>query len=367
MKHRVGYCTDTHGVGGAEQSMLHLLGGLDRGAWEPTLVCHPHPDLELLVERARAGGVPVVGLPQRLDSWRSISRFAARLRELRPAVFHAHLTWPMACQGGILAAVLARTPAIVTTVHLFVELPYGLRARLRHRLLGVGVHRHVAVSKALGQRLHARFKVPAPKIRVVPNGIPLQSFAGKEARGLRARLGLPLQRPLVLMVGRLVAQKGQQDLLEAATRIPAAHFVLVGEGPDRELLQDKTRSLGLQERVTFLGQRADVAELLSLCDLFVLPSLFEGLPLSILEALAAARPVVATNVGGNSEVITDGETGLLVPPADPSALARALLRLLADEDLAQRLATLGQALVGRTYSVQAMVRGVTVVFEELLR
>ena len=367
MKHRIVFYTDTQGFGGAEQSLLHLMAGLERGAWDPWLACHPRADIEPLLDGARARDVPLLPLPPLFDGWKSTWRFASQLREMRPHVFHAHLTWPLACKHGLLAAVLARVPAVVTTVHLFVELPYPLRARLLHRLVGLGVHRHIAVSRALGRRLQERFKIPGQAIRAVPNGIPLASFAGAEESPLRSTLAGPTSRPIVLNVGRLVGQKGQLHLLEAAALIPAAQFVFAGDGPDRDVLQAKALELGLDERVTFLGQRADIADLLSACDVFVLPSLFEGLPLSILEAMAAAKPVVATSVGGNPEVIADGETGLLVPPADPAALAAALRRVLSDAALAARLAAAGHAEVQRGYSVDAMVRGVTAVYAELLR
>jgi glycosyltransferase involved in cell wall biosynthesis len=148
--------------------------------------------------------------------------------------------------------------------------------------------------------------------------------------------------------------------------VPEATFVLAGDGPLRPRLEELARSLGLAERVLFLGHRDDVPALLASCDLFVLPSLYEGLPLSLLEAMASGRPAIATDVPGSNEVVHHAESGLLVPRADPLALADAIRRLLADPAAAERLARAGRARVDRDFSVERMVRGVEAVYDQLL-
>ncbi len=142
--------------------------------------------------------------------------------------------------------------------------------------------------------------------------------------------------------------------------------MLVGDGPERGALESQVATLGLRDRVQFLGYRPDIPGLLAGCDLFVLPSLYEGLPLSILEAMAAGKPVVATAIGGTDEVIVPDCTGLLVPPGDAPALATAIRTLLADPPLARRLARAGQARVATMFSAAQMVRQVTQVYDELL-
>jgi glycosyltransferase involved in cell wall biosynthesis len=164
----------------------------------------------------------------------------------------------------------------------------------------------------------------------------------------------------------LAEQKGLCYLLKAAVLVPEAIFVLAGEGPGRASLEAQVRELGLNKRVLFLGYRQDVPDLLACCDLFVLPSLFEGLPLSILEAMAANKPVVASAVGGNDEAIVHGETGLLVPPANPTALAAAIQTVLSNSDLSRRLAAAGKARVHEHFSAEAMVRQVAHIYEEVL-
>jgi glycosyltransferase involved in cell wall biosynthesis len=170
----------------------------------------------------------------------------------------------------------------------------------------------------------------------------------------------------VLTAARLDSQKGHEYLLRAAAGVPEATFILAGDGPLRPRLEELARSLGLAERVLFLGHRDDVPALLASCDLFVLPSLYEGLPLSLLEAMASGRPAIATDVPGSNEVVHHAESGLLVPRADPLALADAIRRLLADPAAAERLARAGRARVDRDFSVERMVRGVEAVYDQLL-
>src|SRR5262249_5244968 len=145
--------------------------------------------------------------------------------------------------------------------------------------------------------------------------------------GLRERLGAGPERPVVLTLGRLDAQKGYPVLLEAAAQLPDADFAVAGEGPERDVLEDLAGRLGIADRVHFLGHRTDVPELLAAADVFALPSLYEGSSLAVLEAMAARRAVVSSAVGGTEELIEDGESGLLVPPGDAAALAGAIRRL----------------------------------------
>jgi glycosyltransferase involved in cell wall biosynthesis len=149
--------------------------------------------------------------------------------------------------------------------------------------------------------------------------------------------------------------------------MPPAVFLFAGDGPERPRLEATARALGIADRVRFLGHRTDVPELLALCDLFVLPSLYEGLPLSVLEAMAAARPVVASAVGGTDEAVVHGETGLLVTPASAASLCEAISSLLADRERAVRMGRAGQARATREFSVDRMVSGVVAVYEELLQ
>jgi len=258
-------------------------------------------------------------------------------------------------------------PVVIATAHTCQEFPK--RCFLLHvqpRLVAVGVSRYLAVSEAAAQLLRRAFRIPAWKVQVVHNGIPLAAFDRPPNSALRATLSLATQRPIVLTTARLGREKGHEYLLKAAALVPEAMFVFVGEGPERASLEAQARELAIGNRIVFLGYREDIPDLLASCDLFILPSLCEGLPLSILEAMAASKPVIASAVGGNKEVIVHGETGLLVPPADPVALTGAILAILSDPALARRLATAGKARVQREFAAGTMVRHVTQVYDELL-
>ena len=368
MRRLVCFFTDTVGFGGAEQALLTLAAGLDRATWEPVLIFHPSPGVEPLLSGARAQGLrllPVSPMPDGLTGARRLLPFARQLRRLRPAVFHAHLVWPLACKYALMAAILARVPAIVATQQLFVQFRLDASIYAQQRLVAAGIGRYLPVSRDLAARLRERLHIPATKLQVIHNSINTAAYEAPADPALQARLS-PAGRPVVLCVARLDAQKGHRHLLAAAASVPQAQIVLAGDGPERTALRRQAAELGLQDRVTFLGYRADVAALLAASDICVLPSLYEGLPLAVLEAMAARKPVVATHIGGTTEAITSGETGLLVPPADPAALAQSIRTLLSDPALAANLSAAGYAHVRDSFSAARMVQQVTGVYTELL-
>ena len=368
MRQTIVYFTDTTGFGGAEQALLTLITGLNRDEWCPLLMYHPSSGVAPLLEQAQQLHVelwPVLRMPDGREGARHVLRFTRELRSRRPAVFHAHLTWPLACKFGLVGAILARVPAIVATVHLYVEFPIDRSILAQQRLIVSAAGRYIAVSCDTAQRLIRKLHLPAGKVQVIHNGVTLQPSADRSAAIDRARR-LSGDHPIVLTVARLDEQKGHQYLLEAAVQVPEAQFVLAGDGPLRSALEAQARSLGLEGRVKFLGYCTDVPEWLAECDVFVLPSLYEGLPLSILEAMAAGRPIIATQIGGTDEAVLDGETGLLVPPADPTALAAAIRSILGDRVFAQRLASAGRRRVEQEFSTAAMLQQVTQVYTELL-
>ena len=356
--------TDSSGFGGAEQSLLNLMAGLKAQSWRPVLMYHTSPGIVPLIEAAARLDVelwPVPRMPDGLLGARRVGAFSRELRARQPDVFHAHLTWPLACKFGLVGAILARVPAIVATVQLYVEFPLDLSIFVQQRLIVAGIGRYVAVSQEVAQRLIHKLRWPARKVQVIRNCV-----STADSNPIR---NLPTDRAdqaVVLTVARLDVQKGHRYLIEAAARVPEAQFVLAGDGPMRASLEAQARSLGVERRVRFLGHRDDISDLLADCDVFVLPSLYEGLPLSILEAMSAGKPVIATQIGGTDEAVIAGETGLLIPPADPAALAAAIRTLLADQPLAKRLASAGRARVEQEFSAIKMVQQVIDVYDELL-
>lgn len=369
MARSIFFYTDSAIFGGAEQALLMLIGALDRTAWKPTLLLDEAPggpplaqhlgDLEVEVRTVRpmplgrAGAMAVPGLVR-------------TLRRDRPDVFHAHLSWPMAAKYALASAVLARVPATVATVQLFPRFELDRSNLWQLRAVAAGVGRYVAVSHDIAAQLHRRMRWPAAKIEVVHNAVHLDRVVTGDPSALRAELTGGRDRRIVLTAARLDEQKGHPVLLEAAARLPDVVFALAGDGPDRAALEAQASSLGLEDRVVFLGHRTDVPQLLAACDVFALPSLFEGSSLALLEAMAGRRAVVSSAIGGTEELIADGEQGLLVPAGDAGALAAALRRLLTDAELRRDLADAARARVERDFSPAAMAGRVTGIYAELL-
>jgi glycosyltransferase involved in cell wall biosynthesis len=359
---------DSNVFGGSEQVLLQLLGGLDRARWRPVLLHHPEPGLARLVDGARLAAVQTYSVPRVTDA-----NFLIRLPQLgraivaqRPAVFHAQLNWPLACKFGLLAATLGRVPAIVATVHLVIEELLNGNVRLQGRIVGAGVHRYLAVSQHIRGQLTAVMRWPEQKLRVVPSGIDPAPFSQPRDLALRQWLTRGSQRPIVFTAARLSPEKAIDVLVSAAARVPEAVFAIAGDGPERAAIRAQAEALGITARVRLLGPRSDIPALLAACDVFVLPSLVEGLPISVLEAMAAARPVVATRIGGTDEVVTDGKTGLLVPAGDPESLAAAIESFLADPERGRLAGMAGRDQLLARFTSSAMIDAVSTTYDELL-
>jgi glycosyltransferase involved in cell wall biosynthesis len=361
---RVVHYVDSDVFGGTEEAALHLMASLDRTRWAPVLLYHAGPGVARLVEVAERLGVRTNAV-SRVDQGRRIAGLLPLWRAIRaerPAIFHAHLSWPLACKYGVLAAWLARVPAIVATAHLYVELRRNRRPPVMLRPL----RRIMAVSDEVKARYVGELGVPAHKLAVVRNGIRVPPLVRPADPALRAELVRDGPDYVIITPARLHEQKGHAFLLAAAAQIPDASFVLAGDGPCRVELEAQARDLGIAERCIFLGHRSDVPDLLAAADLFVLPSLYEGLPISVLEAMAAERPVVATAIGGTDEAVTHELTGLLVPPRDAAALASAIHRMRADPALAGRLASAGRERVERAFSSDVTARHVMRIYDEVM-
>lgn len=362
------FYTDSRVLGGAENAMFMLLESLDRAEWEPTLLLEDAPGVEPLAERAAALAVPVrrvKPMPLGLTGARRVPALARLLRRERPDVFHAHMSSPVACKWGLAAAVLARVPAVLGTVQVGEYEPPDRSAYRQLRALARGVDRYLAVSRDIADELVERLGWPAAKVEVSYNAVDVARFEVEAPAGLREELGGE-ERSLVLTPARLDAQKGHRVLFEAIAQVPGALFLLAGEGPEREALEALAEELGIDGRVRFLGRREDVPQLLATCDVFALPSLYEGSSLAVLEAMAARIPVVSSAIGGTDELIEDGRGGLLVPPGDSEALAAALRRVLGDEELRRSLATRARERVEQGLTREQMASRVTGVYRQLL-
>ena len=357
---------DSRVVGGAERIALQTMTGLDRQDWRPVLFHHGEPGLATLVELAGQHAITNRVVP-RMESVHDLAQmphFWRTLRAEEPTVFHAHLTWPLSCKYGLLAAVLARIPAVVATAHT--RLPIREPLRGQPKVVAHLVDRYLAVSDAVAGQLRNDFGIDASQVEVVRNGIDGRRFIVERSAALRTALTNGRRGPVVLTVARLDDGKGHRDLLRAATLVPDALFALAGDGPLRTSLESDARMLGVSHRVLFLGERQDVPALLACADLFVLPSLSEGLPLSVLEAMAAGVPVVATAIAGIDEMITNGCTGLLVPPGDPAALAEAIHSVCRRPEHARSMARAARERVLNEFTRDDMVTHVTRIYGEVL-
>lgn len=359
---------DSDRFGGAERSLLHLATALDPARWRPLLLHHDVPGLAPLARAAADAGiesrtVPALRGPGLLTNLPSVARL---LRAVRPTAFHAHLNWPLACAGGLIAARWGAVPATIATVHLFGPLPHGPSIAVLRRVHPLLVDRYIAVSHDIARHMGATLGTPPARVRVIHNGIDLAPFLAADAgrAGARSALGIATGVPLVLSTARLDAQKGLLRLVEAARDVPYAIFLIAGDGPERAALEAAARRGGVEERVRLLGPRDDVPALLAACDVFALPSRFEGAPLAILEAMAARRPVVASRIGGVDELVLDEVTGLLVPPDNAAALAAAIVRLIATPALRASLADAGRARA-LEFAAPAMASAVMALYDEL--
>ena len=339
--------------------MLTLLRGFDRKRFRPFLVC-PDEVADLV-----AGDVPpdVTLLRLTLRSPRQIReivRLGAFLRRQRIAVLHSHLFY-----ASLFASPVARAcgvPVIVETSHINEFWRQGWKARyFVDRLVGRCVDRYIAVSHANARYLIEIKGLPARKVEVIQNGCDLRRFVVvPSSEPARRALGFAPEDQVLLVVGRLEPQKGHAVMLQALAALrrefPRVRLACVGEGALRASLEEQARAAGCQDIVRFAGYQRNIVEWLSVADVVVLPSLFEGLPLVAIETLAARRPMVASAVDGTPEVVIDGRTGRTVPPGDSQALAEAIAGLLRDPAWAASLAGAGHAWVWGRFSEERQIR-----------
>jgi len=350
-------------IGGAEKALARLLAHMDRDRFVPSVACLYGGDGPIGHE-IRALGIPVVDLEMTAKwRWDAFWRLYGLLRRERPTILH---TWMFHANipGRVLGR-LAGVPIIVSG-----ERTMGMESRWRYglnRMTDPLTDRVVCVSQQVADFVANQVGIPQDKLVVIPNGIQLPDLQRlPDRRQARAKLGLPVDQVLVGTVARLDPVKRLDVLLQALTALPDVHALLVGDGPERARLLALSERLDLTERVHMVGQQQDVWPWLRASDIFVLSSDWEGMPNALLEAMAVELPVVATAVGGTPEVVEDGVTGLLVPPRDPIALAKAIAQLLSDPDLRHHMGQAGRERVLQHFSVEHMVERTQDLYQQLL-
>ena len=226
----------------------------------------------------------------------------------------------------------------------------------------------ISVSRATAKFLIEQRGVPEDKVKIIPYGVNHRQYVLGDGKAARESLGLNGKDFVIGMVARLHPQKGHQYLFEAAKPIvekyPHVKFLLVGEGEIRRELEDSVKKMDLTSNISFLGHRTDVKDLLKAFDVFTLPSLFEGLPNVVLEAMSAGKPVVASSVDGTVEAVVDGETGLLVPPGDPEKLKDAYIKLIEDREQAREMGINGRKRIEDVFSLDRQVEAFQNLYEE---
>ncbi|WP_462321754.1 glycosyltransferase [Halochromatium sp.] len=348
-----------HLYGGALQ-LLYLLEGLAEHGIDNHLACRRGCALGIRAEPfARVHGMPMHGDLDLL----MIARLYRLIRRLQPDLVHLHSRIGADLMGG-LAARLAGVPVLHTRrvdnpePRWLVTLKYRLHDRV------------IAISEGIARVLLAE-GLPSAKLRVVRSAVVAERFAQPCRQGLiQERLGLPEDALLLGVVAQLIERKGHAVLLDAVPSLlseqPRLHLIFFGQGPLAATLEQRIKRTGLSGRVHLLGFRTDLDELLPCLSLLVHPALMEGLGVSLLQAAAAAVPIIASRVGGIPEAVQDGVTGILTPPGDAAALEQAMRTLLSSPQLRERLGRAGAERARRAFGVDAMVAGNLAIYHALL-
>jgi glycosyltransferase involved in cell wall biosynthesis len=355
---RIAFFAPLLATGGTQRHLQQVLALLDRERFAAeVLTLRPGGEVE---DELRASGVRVSSLSLGgLATPRSVGVMVRAARELRASgvqVVHGY-QWRPALVGAIIGR-LAGVPLVVASKRSLTG--EDTQARLAWRLLGRSVDTIVVNAEAL--RVEGEAHGVRARWALVRNGVDLERFGSTPPREeARAQLGLDPRRPVIGTVGRLEERKDHEHLLHVARAVLARangmrpQVLVVGDGPLRARLAEQAATLGMGENVVFTGSLADVRVPLAAMDVFVLPSRAEGLSNALLEAMAAGRPVVATAVGGTSEVVDPDRTGVLVPPGDVDAMASAILALLGDAARARRIGGAAQRWVGDEFDARASV------------
>jgi glycosyltransferase involved in cell wall biosynthesis len=363
---RVLYLAHAFMVGGAEEMVLNLVRTLPP-RFEPMACCINQAGP--IGEEIRRTGTPlaVLGLNPGVRRPFDVNGIRRYLRETRPDIVHTFLL--TASLYGRFAAILARVPVVIgTEVNI-----YGNKRRahaIAERLLMRGTDRVIVSAESVRDFYIEQVHADPAKVDVVYNAVDWSQLEVTVPRDtVRASLGVPREAFVAGVIARLTEQKGHRHLFEALTATPelaAVHLIVVGDGHLRGALERDAAARGLSGRVHFLGSRRDLGNLLGAMDLFVLPSLWEGLPLSLVLAMGAALPVVTTKVAGIPEVVEDGRTGLLVEPADSAALGAALARVVTDRTLGASLGETARASVLPRFGVDGYVTAITAIYDRLI-
>lgn len=345
-------------IGGLQQVVVNICKSIDREKFDISVLClRSLGDFASAVEQL---GIRVYSLKPKNDDTQYLAFFqiAKFLREHRAQVIHTHNTQPLL--DATPASLIAGRQTIIHTDHAR-DFPDKKRYMVAEWLMSHFVYRIVGVSEHTSKNLMKYERISADKIVTIPNGIDETTYDIEiDIDKKKGELGISAKAPVIGLGVRLTAQKGITYLLNAMPTVirwfPAIALVIAGEGPLYNELQRETWALGIQDHVFFIGPRLDMPEVLKVFDLYVLPSVWEGLPMVLLEAMAAGCAIVATDVGGNRTPVQHGVNGSLVPAREPESLSAEIIRVLADRELRQGYVQEGRKMVSENFSARAMTR-----------
>ncbi len=366
MKIRILHLTTDSRIGGTERNIIFLATSLNKERFENIVVALMAGG-SLIDELTRLNvEAYCVGMKSKFDIM-AIKRLYSIIKKSRVDILHTYLFH--ANLLGRLIGKLSGVPVIISSEECL-DLERGRFANLSNKITSRFCNRIVVVSDSVGKMLIARDRIPSYKIIRLYSGIePADYNINIDKVRKKKELGLTKDDIVIGAIGRLRQEKGHEYLIKAMVQVsnhlPNVKLLIVGDGHEEEKLMGLRDAMGLKDKVIFTGYRNDVPEILSILNLFVLPSLEEGLPLAVLEAMASGKGIVATRIGGTEELIEDGITGILVPPKDVCSLAQAIYELLKEPDKINRLGKAAQEVVRKKFSRNEMLRNYESLYEEL--
>jgi glycosyltransferase involved in cell wall biosynthesis len=358
---RIMYLTESTGWSGGAQQALWMAGSLKRRGQEVLLACQPGSDIGA---RARAESIPTVEVRMRQDyDVLAARRVAELLKIYQIQVLHAQHSTAHAI--GLMAAWWAGTPVFAVTRRVIFPLKRNIFSRFKY--LSRRINGYIAISAAVKEEL-LKAGVSSSRIEVIPSVMNIAQGTPQDRIELRGELGLAAARPVITNVANYADFKGQPYLVRAAAEVlksvPDVEFLFVGRDVDK--LSPLVEQLGLTKSVRLAGFRTDISRILAASDLFVLPSLQEGAGTSLREAMSIGLACIGSRVGGIPESILDGETGVLVPPADEYALAEAIIDLLTHPQKARTMAVRGRAYVQENFTLEPTSAKMEAFYKRLL-
>ena len=367
------YVIQNDEFGGGERGFSQLIKGLNPKKFKIFVATTPEGRF---YQEIREAGATVIDTPfGRLDIFKTTKLLKRIIKNENISIVHSQ-----GARADFLARITGKwsnIPAMISTIQMPVEgfnvswikkLIYIVLDRTSERF----VDKYIVPSQFLKDHLINKHGVDKNKISLIHNGVEISECSSEtESSNIRKESGIGIDAPLIGAIGRMVWQKGFVFMIEAIpiilNTIPETMFLIVGDGPMREELHVKSKKLGVKDKIIFTGFRSDIKEILSAIDLLIVPSILEGFPMIILEAMAMAKPIVATNIDGITEQITDGEDGVLVLPRNPEAIAEAIIKVYNNREFTAKIGLAARKKVENEFSVEKMITETEKVYMSLLK